>query len=109
MKVFGYDLPDMERVATPIGSICSHCEEAVMEGDCGEIVPHLGATVEERPVHLECLLRKVFGSVAHQERRCSCYGGGESCEDSSKTRRQQAREAALMGLRSTGREWPPAL
>jgi hypothetical protein len=29
----------------------------------------------ERPYHFECHFRMIVGSVAHQQGRCSCFGG----------------------------------
>lgn len=43
--------------------------------------------------HLECHVRSIAGSVAHQQKRCSCYGGtGE--DDPALTKRQAAEAAA---------------
>jgi hypothetical protein len=31
----------------------------------------------ETPYHIECYIRLTVGSLAHQQRKCSCYGGTE--------------------------------
>ncbi len=76
----------MPHVPTPVGENCLHCEEPIKEGDEGEIMP-------PRPVHRECLLRMVIGSVGHQQGRCSCYGGNEE-DPPGMTKRQAAIAAA---------------
>ena len=44
-------------------------------GDRGCAIPDLSGG--ETPFHFECHMRLVIGSLAHQQRRCSCYGGTE--------------------------------
>jgi hypothetical protein len=44
-------------------------------------------------IHHECLIRAVVGSVGHQLRRCSCYGGDEE-DPPGLTKREAARLAA---------------
>src|SRR4051812_31533512 len=80
----------MPYVATPVGQACLHCEEEIKEGDEGEMMPGGGAI---RPVHAECLLRMVMGSVGHQQRRCPCYNGTEE-DPPGMTTRQAAIAAA---------------
>lgn len=67
---------------------------------CGE---HVGsdeasdARVNGQEVHYECALRAVVGSVAHVERRCSCYVPGSTCGDpEGLTKREAARAAAAL-------------
>jgi hypothetical protein len=55
------------RVATPVGSPCQWCDEAIGEQDTGFLLPN--------PVHRECLVRMTTGSVSHQLRECACFGG----------------------------------
>lgn len=51
--------------------------------------------VKEFPLlvmHRECAVRAIFGSVSHQRRECSCYGG----KDAEETLGLSKREAALL-------------
>jgi hypothetical protein len=80
-------MKDYERqVAPPIGQACLLCGEAIAEGDIGTID---GA---DQVTHYECRMRGVIGSVGHQLRRCSCFGGTE--EDPPGMSRRQAAQAA---------------
>lgn len=63
-----------EQTETPVGAVCGYCDEPIRAGEDGWILD--GGTV----LHLECLLRSIVGSVAHQEKRCSCYGGSGDSE-----------------------------
>jgi hypothetical protein len=78
----------------PIGYRCLFCEEIIVADESGVITPYLGIGMGEpqrRPGHIECWLRSVLGSVAHQEQRCTCFGG--SIDDSDdRSYRVQARE-----------------
>lgn len=71
-------LEDM-RKPFPAGESCLHCGELLDEaaGDSGRAMPGLSAagTGEIRHAHKECLLRMITGSLAHLERRCTCFGG----------------------------------
>lgn len=85
MKVFGppWDAPiyddavaDGEVVEVPVGQPCLFCETPIAEGDNGVMM----AAVDKGgwkmvPLHKECNLRMVVGSIAHLEHRCPCYGG----------------------------------
>lgn len=98
MKYFGhhYRAPaydECERVEVPVGKPCAHCEEPIEVGDDGWVVPALNA--REIPFHRACQLRMILGSVAHQQRRCSCFVSGSQCGDDSGLTRRQAAEAAL--------------
>lgn len=44
--------------------------------------------------HRACSIRNVVGSVAHQEKRCSCYGGTSHDEEFA-----SARDAAIAAAR----------
>lgn len=69
------------RVMVPLGQICLSCGEAVELDDSGvmtcytEVAPTGEWVTSIRPQHAECLVRGMLGSLAHLERRCSCYGG----------------------------------
>jgi len=85
--------PDVELIPTPVGQACAFCEEPIELGDRGCTIPHIeerGAS--EKPYHFECHIRMIVGSLAHQQRRCSCYGGTEH-DPPGMTLRQAARAA----------------
>jgi hypothetical protein len=46
---------------------CQYCGEGMEAGDA--------APLSSSNMHLECFVRAVFGSAAHQLGECSCYGG----------------------------------
>jgi hypothetical protein len=82
------------RTATPVGEKCMHCGEEIAPGDAGYYLPHVEPHMTiERPWHRACFLRGIIGSVAHQEKRCSCYGG--TMEDDPTLTTRQAAEAAF--------------
>jgi hypothetical protein len=58
-------------VPTPVGQSCILCKESVIEGDLGLI------SSSGQVTHYECGMRGVVGSVGHQQRKCSCFGGTE--------------------------------
>lgn len=71
MKYFGPEcsMKDGEiLVQTPIGVPCIRCDEPIKALDMG-VVTNLG------PLHYECQMRMIVGSVGHQLKQCSCYGG----------------------------------
>jgi hypothetical protein len=64
-------------VATPVGTECWWCHEEIIEGDQGQMMPSMNAAGETviGAQHRECGLRSVMGGLAHQQRRCTCFGG----------------------------------
>ena len=85
---------DCDQQPTPVGEACLRCEEPIAEGDAGVTTMCMDERGARRaPHHLECWLRILFGSVAHQERRCSCFGGDEGEEDPTLTKREAAKLA----------------
>jgi hypothetical protein len=78
---------EADRIDVPVGERCTYCVEDILAGDRGLLL-------SGQPLHLECYVRSVAGSVGHQRHRCSCYGGNE--EDPPGVTR---REAALAALR----------
>lgn len=52
--------------------------------------------------HRACALRQVIGSVAHLERRCSCYVPGATEGDPDGLTRRAAAEAAVQALMRLG-------
>jgi hypothetical protein len=86
--------PDIARSQTPVGEPCLRCEEPIAPGDSGYTMPYVAeGGVAERALHRECFLRGVVGSVGHQQRRCSCYGG--TLEDPPGLTRREAAAAAV--------------
>lgn len=96
-----------EPVTTPHGAVCAYCNEAVKGDDDGFLIPHYtGGTPLERPVHTECWLRQVMGSIGHLTGKCSCMGGTE--EDPEGATKHEAALAVKDFLIERGgvyREW----
>ena len=92
MKWFGIALvdPEQAQVPTPVGQPCGFCREPIQIGDRGCTIPDFAGF--ENPFHFECHMRLVIGSLAHQQRRCSCYGGREH-DPPGMSLRQAARAA----------------
>jgi hypothetical protein len=67
---------------------CLNCEEPVLPG---EQDPHF----HSQPMHKECGIRGVVGSVGHLQKKCSCYGGTEE-DPPGMTKRQAAQAAAAL-------------
>jgi hypothetical protein len=84
---------DAEHVDTPVGETCVHCGEPIESRDDGWVIPP-GA----QPFHRACFMRGIIGSVAHQQRRCSCFVWGSRMEDDPALTRRQAAEAAVRYL-----------
>ena len=76
----------LEHVPIPVGEFCFHCAEVIEEEDSGQIMPCEGIL---RPVHRECLLRMIVGSVGHQRHRCPCFDGNEE-DPEGMTKREAA-------------------
>lgn len=95
MKYFGpKDFnPPQERTETPVGEPCSYCEEPIKEGDRGFTIPIAGSD-SEAPYHHPCFIRTIIGSVGHQQKKCSCYGGTE--EDPPDMTKREAALAAFV-------------
>lgn len=78
---------------------CPWCEEGVLpeEEDFRGPRMHIDANGRGslRLWHRECAARSVLGSVAHLERRCSCFGGDQTDGDPPGYTRRQAAKAAL--------------
>jgi hypothetical protein len=73
---------DCPQTETPAGRACIYCAELIVMGDNGWIL------VDGSTLHRECYLRGFTGSLAHQRKSCSCYGGGD--EEDGMTRREGA-------------------
>lgn len=97
MKAFGkpWAHEEMEIIPTPVGQRCIHCDEPIAADDQGVVMPYFPPVngVDEVAQHRECFLRKIFGSVGHQRKTCSCYGGTE--EDPPGLSVREAAKAAM--------------
>jgi len=84
-------------------TVCRRCGEPVLATD-----KRSPATLDGRPLHWECGLRIVVGSVGHLQRRCSCYGGSDE-DPEGMTKRQAAQAAAALWLQLAEDEpaWKP--
>ncbi len=90
----------LEKVPTPVGEECLHCDEVITAQDEGEMmVQSDGTTARWRPIHRECLIRSVIGSRGHQKGLCSCYGGTE--EDPEGMTKREAALAACFYFEAT--------
>ncbi len=71
MKVFGPtswgNWTDKVVVQTPVGEPCQLCQEPILHGDLGVLMPFSGEVEEERPWHRDCLLYSILGK-RHDER-----------------------------------------
>lgn len=88
-----------QHISTPVDSVCFWCEEVFVEGEQGTAIP--AGFVEESvdnvvPLvyyHKNCFLRSVLGSVGHQRKQCSCFGG--TLEDPQGLSLREAANAAV--------------
>jgi hypothetical protein len=73
---------------------CLYCDEPTLPGERTELTTYVDEGVAtKRLVHFECSARQVLGSVGHQRRTCSCFGGTE--DDPPGATRREAAVAAL--------------
>lgn len=103
MMYFGepWDVPAVDEGVqgpTPVGRRCIHCPDPIEDGDQGFMMGtvRLGKDGEPvgslEPVHRECHLRSVTGSIAHLEGKCICHGVTGSDHDDDRSWREQGRE-----------------
>jgi len=78
---------DCPQTETPAGRACVYCDELIAVGEDGWIYDN--GSVH----HRECQFRAVVGSVAHQQKRCSCFGGNGTDKEDGMTRREGAQAA----------------
>jgi len=101
---WGAPVCEGEHVETPVGVLCAHCDEPLEAGDQGimmdglfdfDVEDMLGKLprLESHPWHIDCFVRSVVGSVGHQNKRCSCFGGTE--EDPPNLTKREAATAAV--------------
>ena len=81
-----------EEIDPPVLAPCARCGELIRSTDSGFAVPVLGEPLLAA-YHRACFLRGITGSVAHQKKQCSCFGGAG--EDDPSLSPRQAAEAAV--------------
>jgi hypothetical protein len=69
----------------PVTEVCNWCGEPLLDDEVR--APNMNG------LHYACGLRMTLGSVGHQSRQCSCFGGDE--EDPLGMTMRQAAEAAM--------------
>jgi hypothetical protein len=94
MKWFGptWDAPinkECEEMPVPVGEPCTHCDELFVEGEQGVMYAN------GPYAHIECFMRGIAGSVAHQLGTCGCYVPGSAEGDPPELTRRQAAKVAL--------------
>lgn len=97
MRYFGtINIADCSRVAIPVDEACSRCGEPIAATDSGVTMPHVDSNgaCAERPLHYECVMRGIVGSVAHQMKRCGCFVPGSDEEDDPRLTQRQSAELA---------------
>lgn len=73
-------------MTTSVAANCLWCGEPVLEGEQTDAI--------SEPAHRECFTRMICGSIAHIEKRCSCFVPGSTESDPPElTRRESARAA----------------
>lgn len=99
MKKFGQSFGDND---TPVNEICQFCEEVFIENDAGVSLPYLSEKNINVFIHYHknCFLRTIVGSVGHQNKECSCYGG-KSEDPVHLSLREAANQAVLLFQNST--------
>lgn len=105
-----WDVPavnDAISAPTPLGERCVYCPDVIEEGDQGFLMsaadmgPDGKVVASLRPVHRECMVREIFGSVSCREGRCLCHGKTDQPPEPG-THRDQGR-ATMTWLRRHGR------
>lgn len=88
-------LDGLRQVPTPIGEPCFFCSEPIEEGDAGLFTTvHYTDNTRVQPIHRECNLRMVVGSLGHQRRTCSCFQDPGDDQEDGLTLREAALAAA---------------
>lgn len=72
---------------------CFYCDEKVTPEDLPETV---NTPDGPRPAHAECNFRAIMGSVAHIEKRCSCFVPGSLEHDPPGLTCREAAKAAVV-------------
>jgi hypothetical protein len=68
-------------IDTPTGT-CDWCSERIATDDAGVSLPYAMQVIH---YHLNCWLRQVFGSVGHQDGKCSCTGDHMAISEASES------------------------
>lgn len=66
---------------------CIWCESPILPGE------PLTTVIRCTDMHRDCLLRSIVGSVGHQRRECSCFGGKGNGDPEGVSKRECARMA----------------
>lgn len=68
---------------------CFHCADPILAGE--KLINARVLTLDDKPMptHVECFIRIIYGSAAHQLRDCPCFGGARE-EPEGLTKRQCA-------------------
>jgi hypothetical protein len=83
-------------VPTPVGMDCEWCDETIEKDDRGFTMPVMGSDLTIY-YHQPCFLRSVLGGLAHQQGKCTCYGGSaDDMNPVGMTRREEAVAAVEM-------------
>jgi hypothetical protein len=89
-------------VATPVGARCAYCHELILWTDAGVGLPifHSEGPPRQGYHHLECWMRLLKGSVAHQLGACACAGvhDEDDVDPPEVSLRDEARAAAALAM-----------
>jgi len=72
---------------------CAHCEEPLLPVE--KLLTFEYDDGSKAPVHVECFMRKILGSAAHQLKECSCHLGANGREEPPGLTKRQAARLAL--------------
>jgi hypothetical protein len=105
MKYFGrpYNAAIYEGIQStlvPIDQSCVYCSERFLEGDDGFI------DAGNSPLHRECFLRMIVGSVAHQMHACNCALGEDAVDSEEGVSRREGAKLAVAYLESRRSSYP---
>lgn len=108
MKYFGESwcllTKEGQQVPSPVGTHCIWCNEEFVEGDQGVVLPSAGLE-DSKPTfvhyHKNCFLRTIIGSLGHQRKQCSCFGG--TLEDPLDVSLREAANLAVRECENLGR------
>jgi hypothetical protein len=91
---------DCPHIEVPVGDKCVHCEERFVLEDSGMKY----ASSKGPYAHRNCFLRQIIGSVAHVERRCSCFVANAGEGDPIGMTPRQAADAAVAAWQARDRQ-----
>jgi hypothetical protein len=98
------------RVAVPVGAPCLWCTEPIAAEDSGIGMPMMESegnvlVAVQAFEHVECFIRQIIGSVGHQLKVCSCFGGNDACEPEGMSTRESARAAFELAQSRWREQW----